>query len=188
MSREQERAVVQVSMAELSPLMIACLNEGKDVLLTVTGNSMGIFLRHQRDRVELKKPTDPTTLQPGDVPLYRRDNGQLVLHRIVERDDGVKRRLYGEREPLSTMHSSGALTYTMLGDAQTQREPNIRPEQILAVATAFVRKGKRWDCSSTAYRRRSLRWHKLMPLRAPIVRIWHLLHGVKNRLKALLKK
>ena len=188
MRRESQKAIVQVSMAELSPLMIACLDEGKDVLLTVTGTSMGIFLRHQRDRVVLKKPTDPTVLQPGDVPLYRRDNGQLVLHRIVERDDGVKRRLYGEREPLSTMHSSGSLTYTMLGDAQIQREPNIRPDQILAVATAFVRKGKRWECSSTAYRRRSLRWHKLMPLRAPIVRVWNLFHGAQNRLKKLLVK
>lgn len=188
MSKRQDAATVQVSMAELSPLMIACLDEGKDVLLTVTGNSMAPFLRHRRDQVVLVKPADPTTLQPGDVPLYRRQSGQLVLHRIVERDDGTLRCLYGEREPLPSMHSSSSLTYTMLGDAQTQCEPNIRPEQIVAVATAFVRKGKRWECSSIAYHRRCLRWHKLMLLRAPLVRIWHLLHGVRNRLKGLFSK
>ncbi len=188
MSKGQNAATVQVSMAELSPLMIACLDEGKEVLLTVTGSSMGTFLRHRRDQVVLVKPADPTTLQPGDVPLYRRQSGQLVLHRIVERDDGTKRRLYGERESLPSMHSSSPLTYTMLGDAQTQREPNIRPEQIVAVAIAFVRKGKRWDCRGTAYRRRSLRWHKLMPLRAPLVRLWHLLHGARNRLERLFSK
>lgn len=188
MNGERSTAIVQVSMEELSPLMIACLDEGKDVLLTVTGNSMAPFLRHRRDQVVLKKPADPTALQPGDVPLYRRKNGQMVLHRIVERDDGTKRRLYGESEPLPSMHSSSPLTYTMLGDAQVQLEPNIQPEQIVAVATAFVRKGKRWDCRSTAYRRRSLRWHKLMPIRMPIVRLWHLLHGVKNRTIALFSK
>ena len=188
MSKRRNAVPVQVSLAELSPLMIACLDEGKEVLLTVTGNSMGTFLRHRRDQVVLAKPADPTTLQPGDVPLYRRQSGQLVLHRIVERDDGTKRRLYGERESLPSMHSSSPLTYTMLGDAQTQREPNIRPEQIVAVAIAFVRKGKRWDCRGTAYRRRSLRWHKLMPLRAPLVRLWHLFHGARNRLERLFTK
>lgn len=188
MNGERNATIVQVSMEELSPLLIACLDEGKEVLLTVTGNSMAPFLRHSRDQVVLKKPADPTTLQPGEVPLYRRKNGQMVLHRIVERDDGTKRRLYGEREPLPSMHSSSSLTYTMLGDAQIQREPNIRPEQIVAVAIAFVRKSKRWDCHSTAYRRRSLRWHKLMPIRMPLVRLWHLLHGVKNRVKALFSK
>lgn len=188
MSRGQNAVTVQVPIMELSPLMIACLDEGKEVLLTVTGNSMGIFLRHRRDQVVLVKPADPTMLQPGDVPLYRRDNGQMVLHRIVERDDGTKRRLYGEREPLPSMHSSSPLTYTMLGDAQTKSEPNIRPDQIVAVAIAFLRKGKRWDCRSTAYRRRSLRWHKLMPLRATLVRLWHLLHGAQNKLKTLFSK
>ncbi len=187
MNGERNAVTLQVSMEELSPLMISCLDEGKEVLLTVTGNSMAPFLRHSRDQVVLKKPADQTALQPGEVPLYRRKNGQMVLHRIVERDDGMKRCLYGECEPLQSMHSSSSLTYTMLGDAQTQREPNIHPEQIVAVATAFVRKGKRWDCCGTAYRRRSLRWHKLMPIRMSLVRLWHLLHGVKNRVKAVLK-
>lgn len=188
MSGAAESASVQVSMTELSPLVIACLDEGKEVLLTVTGNSMGPFLRHKRDQVVLIKPADPTVLQPGDVPLYRRKSGRFVLHRIVERDDGNKRRLYGERDALPSMHSSSPLTYTMLGDAQTVRESDIAPEQIVAVAVAFVRKGKRWDCRGTAYRRRSLRWHKLMPLRAPLVRLWHLLYGAQNKLKTMFSK
>lgn len=188
MSGEPETPTMQVSMAELSPLMIECLDEGKEVLLTVTGNSMCPFLRHRRDQVVLAKPADPTTLQTGDVPLYRRKSGQLVLHRIVERDDGKKRRLYGERELLPTMHSSGSLTYTMLGDAQTVREPNIASDQIIAVAVAFLRKGKRWDCRSTAYRRRALRWHRLLPIRMPLVWLCHLPHRVHHKVSVIFSK
>lgn len=188
MSGERESLTMQVSMAELSPLMMECLDDGKEVLLTVTGNSMCPFLRHKRDQVVLVKPADPTTLQSGDVPLYRRKSGQFVLHRIVERDDGNKRRLYGERESLPSMHSSSLLTYTMLGDAQTVREPNIAPEQIVAVATAFLRKGKRWECRSTAYRRRALRWHRLLPIRAPLVRLYHLRYAAQNKLNKLFSK
>lgn len=182
------RSELLVSMQELSPLIIACLDEGREVQLTVTGNSMGPFLRHKRDQVVLVKPDDPTMLQVGDVPLYRRESGQMVLHRIVERDDGQKRRIYGERELFPSMHSSSPLSYTMLGDAQTQREPNVLPEQIVAVATAFIRKGKRWDCHSTVYRRQALRWHMLLPIRAPLVRAWHLWHAAKNKLARIFSK
>ena len=182
MSANVETASLRVSTEALSDVIIDCLAEGKEVILTITGNSMCPFLRHERDQVVLIKPSDSTTLQTGDVPLYRRRGGQLVLHRIVQRDDGVKRRRYGEKESLPSMHSSTGLTYTMLGDAQTEPEPNIRPEQILAVATAFIRAGERLDCHATAYRRRSLRWHRLLPLRTPLVRMYHL--SVAARRKA----
>lgn len=186
MSQTAKSATMTVSMQDLSPLMIALLDEGKEIQLTVTGNSMGPFLRHKRDQAVLVKPADSTALQVGDVPLYRRENGQMVLHRIVERDDGRKRRLYGERESFPSMHVGSPLTYTMLGDAQTSSEPNIRPEQIVAVATAFIRKGKRESCRSSAYRRRALCWHSLMRVRAPLVHLWHLWHGAINKIKRIL--
>lgn len=181
MSRKRTVPSMHVSQEALSPLLQDCLDQGQEVMLTVTGNSMCPFLRHQRDQAVLVKPSDPTTLQPGDVLLYRRDNGQLVLHRIVERDDGRKRRIYGDREPYPSMHSSSPLTYTMLGDAQTDREPNVRPEQILALAEAFIRKGRRWDCRSTTYRRRCLRWHRLLPVRTFLVWLWRLPYRVYNK-------
>lgn len=174
MNREQTPQITRVSQAQLTPLMLECLDKGQEIVLTVTGNSMSPFLRHGRDKVVLAKPADPTALRVGDVPLYRRENGQLVLHRIVERDDGKKRRLYGEREPYPSMHSSSPLTYTMLGDAQTDLERDVRPDQILAIAEAFVRKGKRWECRSIAYQRRCLRWHSLLTIRKPLVWLWHL--------------
>ncbi len=167
-------AVVPVPMEALSPLLQECLAAGQEITLTITGNSMAPFLRHRRDCVVLKQPMDATTLQVGDVPLYRRQDGHLVLHRIVERDDGKKRRRYGERDALPTTHSSGPLTYTMCGDAQTVYEPNIQPQQILAVAVAFWRKNNYEDCRSTVYRHRSLRWHRLMPVRRLLLWLYYL--------------
>ncbi|MBR5524785.1 MAG: S24/S26 family peptidase, partial [Clostridia bacterium] len=83
----KQRNQAAVPMVELSPLLMECISQGQEVILTVTGDSMCPFLRHKRDQVVLAA-ADPTALQPGDVPLYRRPGGQHVLHRIVERDDG----------------------------------------------------------------------------------------------------
>ncbi len=157
--------MVTLPLKEMFPVMQELLMEGQEVVLTVTGNSMSPFLRHRRDQVVLVA-ADPTALQPGDVPLIRRDNGQFVLHRIVERDDGTVRTAWGRKKTYPSRTDD--LRYTLLGDAQWDLEPDVRPDQILAVATAFIRKGRRWDCASPAYRRNRLRWHRLLPLR----RVW----------------
>lgn len=157
--------MMTMPLAEMYPVIKESLEQGQDVVLTITGNSMSPFLRHRRDQVVLSA-ADPAALQPGDVPLIRRDNGQFVLHRIVERDDGTVRTRYGSRKAYPSAGES--LRYTLLGDAQWTEEPEVRPDQIIALATAFVRKGCRWECASSAYRCNRLRWHRLLPLR----RVW----------------
>ena len=157
--------MVTLPLKEMFPVMQEHLLAGQEVVLTVTGNSMSPFLRHRRDQVVLVA-ADPMALQPGDVPLIRRDDGRFVLHRIVERDDGIACTRWGCKKTYPSAVSD--LRYTLLGDAQWDLEKDVRPDQILAVATAFIRKGRRWDCASAAYRRNRLRWHRLLPLR----RIW----------------
>ncbi len=164
---------VKVSLDDLSPVIRHGLELGQEVVLTVTGNSMSPFLRHERDQVVLVK-VDPATLQPGDVPLYRRRSGQYVLHRIVERDDGCERRRLGDMEVLPSAHVGAPLHFTMLGDAQTALEHRIEADQIVARAAAFIRKGKRWNCDSRAYRRRVRRWHRWLPLRPTLLFICNL--------------
>lgn len=178
---------VRVPMEELSPLLLDCIAQGQEVILTVTGNSMFPFLRHRRDQVVLVK-TQGDTLQPGDVPLYRRRSGQYVLHRVVVRDDGVTRQVLGEQGPLPSVDAGGRLRYTMLGDAQTALEHGIGADQILAKATAFHRKGKVWACDSAAYGRYVRRWHRLLPWRRQLVFIAHLPGRVKGRLQRLFCK
>ena len=188
MSKTQKTsAYVGVPLDRLAPIMTECLASGQEVVLTITGHSMSPFLRDKKDQVVLTA-CDPTRLQPGDVPLYRRRNGKYILHRIVERDDGASRIRWGEGEALPSR--CAGLEYTMLGDAQWQEEPHIAPDQIVAVATAFISRGRRWECADEAYQSNRLRWHRMRFWRPLLVRLYHLprhlRYGVPYRLRRLL--
>ena len=180
---------VGVPLEQLAPIMSECLAQGQEVVLTITGNSMSPFVLDKKDQVVLVA-CDPTALQPGDVPLFRRRSGGYVLHRIVERDDGVTRTRWGREGALPSRGDS--LRYMMLGDAQWREEPDIAPDQIVARATAFIRRGKRWECDSDAYIRNRMRWHRLLPIRPVLVFLYHLPHrlryGVPRRLRRLLNR
>ena len=190
MSKKNSRSrCMGVPLEQLAPIMSECMAQGQEVVLTITGHSMSPFLRNKKDQVVLVA-CDPTALQPGDVPLYQRRNGKYILHRIVERDDGSVRTRWGEEGALPSRCDS--LQYTMLGDAQWQEEPHIAPDQIIAVAKAFISRGKRWECDSEAYRNNRLRWHRMLWLRPFLVRFYHLprhlRYGVPYRLRRWLNK
>lgn len=121
--------------------------------LIISGNSMSPFVIHGRDTVYLSRITRP--LKAGDAVLYRRDSGSYVLHRIC--------RVRGE-------------SFTMIGDAQTIREPGIRRDQIFAIVTRVERKGKTltpgcfwWDFFEKV-------WIRIIPLRGILRGIYTLLH------------
>ncbi len=149
---------LDVRMVSLSPIMEEVIAAGGTVELTVSGNSMFPMLKHRISRVKL---SPAGKLKIGDLPLYRRDNGAFVLHRIIRNN--------GE-------------TYSMCGDNQYILERGIRPDQIIAVMTAFSRDGKKWTKSDNV-------------LYIIYVRIWmlvrllkRLVHGVPNRLRRILKR
>ncbi|MBQ4518496.1 MAG: S24 family peptidase [Clostridia bacterium] len=105
----------QIEMQLLLPFLKEMLAEGREIKMTVTGNSMYPLLRDRQDSVLLT-----TTGQPKkfDIALFVRTNGEAVLHRIVAcGDDG----------------------FIMLGDNQYEKEGPIGPEQIVAVAKGFYR-------------------------------------------------
>lgn len=152
-----EKQKREVRMASLSPIMEEILSNGGTVELTVTGNSMYPMLRHRVSRVRLRRAE---ALAVGDLPLYRRENGAFVLHRVVARE--------GE-------------TFTCCGDNQWVLEPGIRQEQIVAVMTHFAR-GKRWvSAQSRTYRGYWRFWVWLRPLR-------RLVFGGLRRSKAALSR
>ena len=88
--------------------------------LLISGNSMAPFLVHKRDTVYLSRLVRPVKI--GDVLLYQRDNGSYILHRVYKIENG---------------------TYTMIGDGQFVLEKGIRADQMIAVMTSALRKGKR---------------------------------------------
>lgn len=129
---------------------------GRDVPVTITGNSMSPFLVHGRDRILLTRITRP--LQKGDMVLYQRKGGQYVMHRI--------RRIDRSRDE-----------YYMIGDAQTITEGPLEERQIVAVVTSVCRKGK-WlkpgDFWWEFFRRL---WLNIVPFRRPVLKVYALVMG-----------
>ncbi len=139
-----------VNMKQLAPLIEDQLANGTDATIFVTGTSMRPLFRDGCDRVVLTA-CDPASLKKGDVPFYRRENGQYVLHRIVGRDDDG---------------------YRLLGDGQTVIEYGIKPEQIIGVMAGFYR-GKRYmACTALRYRLYVWLWTVCKPFRRYLLAIY----------------
>lgn len=141
---------LSVWMADFLPAMQQTLFAGGEVSLTITGTSMVPTIRGGRDQVTLAAA--PAALKKYDLPLYRRDNGQFVLHRIIAvADDG---------------------TYTCCGDHQWALETGIRREQILALTVYITRKGKRFPVSCRSYRLWVRAWVWARPIRRVVFRAY----------------
>lgn len=141
-----ESNVKTFSAEELMPTLLALLEETDSVPLVISGNSMNPFLVHHRDTVYLSRIRRP--LKRGDMILYRRDSGKYVLHRIYRAESG---------------------TYTLVGDAQTQLEQGIRPEQALALVSKVRRKGKLLGPGSFWWEFFRRVWIRTVPLRPCLV-------------------
>ena len=161
---EPERAAVptrEVELAELWPVLREVLDSGGSFTLTVTGTSMYPTLLGGRDQVVLQKPDRP--LRKRDLPLYRRENGQFVLHRIVSvRSDG---------------------TFVCCGDHQWVKEPGIRSDQALALAVGFCRKGRHFFADARRYRLWVRIWTAILPLRKPIFIFAGLLSRIRKKIR-----
>lgn len=146
----------EIRLDEAMPLIREHLAAGQSVSLAPRGVSMLPMLRQGIDTVVLSPL--PKKLKKYDIPLYRRDNGKYVLHRIVA---------VGE-------------TYTCIGDNQFQKESGLRDDQMIAVVTAFSRGDRSISVTAPGYRIYCRVWHYSRPLR-------HFLRRVKNGLRRLLK-
>lgn len=83
------------------------------------GVSMMPLIKQGRDVMVIEVPK--RSVKKYDAVLYKRDNGQYILHRIVgENADG----------------------FVLRGDNQYEKEYGIKNEQILGLLTAVIRNGK----------------------------------------------
>ena len=119
----------EMQLEQMLPLLEEQLALGKTVRFYPRGVSMLPLIRENIDSVMLASA--PPTLQKYDLPLYRRTDGQFILHRIV-----------GVEED----------TYVCRGDNQLQPEPGVRHEQVVALVIGFYR-GERYH-SITEWRYR----------------------------------
>ena len=121
------------------------------------GSSMWPFIRQGRDLLVIRRPEG--RLKKYDVPLYRRESGQYVLHRVLQ---------VRERD------------YVICGDNRWTKETGITDRQILGVLTAVVRDGKQVSVTDWRCRLYAHLWCDLFPLRAFFLKR---LSGLKRRMK-----
>ena len=122
---DHEIPVRIVDNQEYMKVVRSILEEGKEVPLVVTGNSMMPFLIDRRDQVLIKRIERP--LKKGDIAFFQRENGQYIMHRIhfMRKDDRT-----GENQ------------FYFIGDGQKNIEGPIKETQIFGVITGVLRKGK----------------------------------------------
>lgn len=139
--------IVTSSIHDLMPLITEALAEGRSIRFSPRGTSMLPMLRQGTDSVILSPL--PKELRKYDLPLYRRDNGQYVLHRIIET----------------------GLTLTCMGDNQFIPEPGLRQDQMIAVVTAFYRGNRMVPVTHPVYRFYCRIWHYSRALRRFVKRV-----------------
>ncbi len=98
------------------------------LIYTNVGDSMLPLIHEKSDLLIIEKPEG--RLKKYDIPLYKRDNGQYVLHRILEvrKDD-----------------------YVICGDNRWQKEYGITDRHIIGVLTGIIRDGKTLSMTDKKY-------------------------------------
>ena len=108
------------------------INELGYAVAPIAGTSMMPLLKEGRDRVELE-PCSQERLKKGDVVLYKKNDGTLVLHRIIRVENGE--------------------FFTVLGDHQFKNAERVNKNQIIAVACGFFIEGR--------YVTEKTRWYRM---------------------------
>ena len=134
------------------------LKNGSAVKLKPQGYSMYPLFVPGRDSAVIEK-ADCDRLKKGDVILYRRENGILVLHRICRiTKDGF---------------------YTV-GDNQTAVEGPLTTSQISGKLIHIIRNGHSFSVNHPVYRILSGFWLFLRPVRRPICLLTAKLKSIVN--------
>lgn len=124
------------------------LEKNGKLIYTNRGDSMMPLIKQGRDLLIIEPVHG--RLKKYDVPLYKRDSGQYVLHRIIE----VRKN-----------------DYVICGDNRWLKEYGIRDRHIIGVLTAVVRNGREISVNDRNYKLYVHLWCDLFPVRAFIVHI-----------------
>lgn len=133
--------------------------DGK-LVYTNKGDSMMPLIKEGRDLVVIVPASG--RLKKYDVPLYKRDNGKYVLHRVLKvLPDG----------------------YVICGDNRWRREYGITDRHVIGVLSAVVRNGKVLKTTDLRYRIYVHVRCDLFYVRAAIFRVRGMLKKIYRKIK-----
>ena len=127
------------------------------IIYTNVGDSMMPYIKQGRDVLVISEVNG--RLNKYDVPLYKRDSGQYVLHRILKVREN---------------------DYVICGDNRWNKEYGITDRHIIGILTGVIRDGQEIPVTNRKYRISVHLWCDLFPVRAFILRVCQF---VKRRLK-----
>lgn len=129
------------------------------ILEVPTGFSMWPMLKNKTDQIVISSISAP--LKIHDVILYKRTNGQYVLHRIIK------------------INKKG---YVIRGDNCINSEYDISDEQIFGILQGFYKRDRYIDCeNSFLYKFYVLFWRLTFVPRVGIMQVLKLKNYIKNR-------
>ncbi len=132
------------------------LGRGNTITFYTKGVSMKPLLKENQTHVTIS----PIRMaQKRDILLYIRQNGALVLHRLMKQDDAF---------------------YYMRGD-NTYGLEKIRKEQAIGIVTHIYRKGKQFSVTRRGYRFYVRIWNLIYPCR-------YLCYKIKRMIKKVFGK
>lgn len=158
---------VQRDPSEIADFMREVFESGGAFRFAPTGTSMLPLLREKRDTVLLlPPPTPPEKIKKYDVILYRRQDGKVVLHRVVGFDGDF---------------------LCLCGDGQTHIERGVAREAVLGVLCSMTRGKKDISVNAPAYRVYSVLWVALRPVRRVFRALLSRARRLCGKLKAKLR-
>ena len=120
----------------------ALLREGREAVITPTGNSMLPFIRGGVDRVVLRRTDDVTV---GDVTLVH-TGGRYILHRVIARDGDA---------------------LTLMGDGNLQGTESCTTAEVVGTVTGIIRPSGKESKPG-----KGRLWRSLKPLRRYLLAIY----------------
>lgn len=131
------------------------LEDGQNVTLKATGNSMLPFITGGRDTVTLQPPQAP--LQAGQIVLAHLPEERYVLHRIL--------------------HTDGT-NLVLMGDGNLSETESCHRNAVKGVVTSILRNGHTIDIQTKSEQRKAKAWQRMLPVRRYLLfiykRIWRI--------------
>lgn len=128
------------------------------------GTSMFPMLKDNCNEICVVKADE---INKYDVPLYKRESGEYVLHRILDiNEDG----------------------YVCCGDNQWTLEYGVKREQIIGKLDRWFKGNKEYTVSDKSYQRYVKLWCKSLKRRHFILWFWHRYNYLVGAIKEILSK